>query len=159
MDCRMLAEELLSLHVELHLVSIERQISAFSQGMYVALQYLCTHDGAAHPRELSRGMAVSSARVASLLNRMEAQGLIRREPDPDDSRQVITFLTEKGEQCLREMREGLVREIAWLLEEIGPEDAEAYLRVRRRMAQVLRAREQAVPPCEDDTRKDEGTLA
>lgn len=144
MNYRVQAEELLSIQMELPLASIERQVWKLNRGMYFALQYLFAHGGAAHPRELSRGMEVSSARVASMLNHMEAQALVRREADAEDNRQVIIHLTEKGVVLLQKLREKLVVDIAELLGALGPEDATAYLRLRHRIADIVRGQKQAL---------------
>lgn len=151
MDYRVQAEALLSVQMELQLASIERQLSKLSRGVYFALQYLSVHGGTAHPRELSRGMEVSSARVAAMLNRMEVQGLVRREADAADNRQIVIYLTEKGARFLQELWEKLVGDIACLLEALGPEDTAAYLRIRHRMADILRGQMQPPHRMEDDT--------
>ena len=158
MNYRELAETLLSTQVKLHLASIDRQMSKFSQGMYFALQFLTTHHGIVHPRDLSQGMAVSSARVAALLNRMEAQGLIRREPDSDDNRQVIIVVTEEGAGLLRDMREKLLDGIAKALEAIGPEDASAYLRIQHKMMDALTRQELSASQAGERKRKDVRSL-
>ena len=158
MNYRKLAAELLSTQAELHLASIDRQMSRFSRGMYFALQFLTTHDGIAHPRDLSQGMSVSSARVAALLNRMEERRLIRRETDVNDNRQVVITVTEAGTCLLREMREELLDGVAQALESIGPEDAEAYLRIQRKMVDALVPRKQHSSPADKLLRKDADAL-
>ena len=158
MDYRKLAEKLLSIQAELHLVSIDRQMSKFSQGMFFALQLLNAHSGAINPRDLSQGMSVSSARVAALLNRMEAQGLVRREPDTTDNRQVVIFVTEKGARLLRAMREDLLGDIARALETIGPEDAATYLRIQRKMLDALTLQEKSAAHTGGAARKDARAL-
>ena len=95
------------------------------------------HHKMAHPKELGRGMAVSSARVAALLNHLEDQGLIRRTADPDDNRQTIVSLTAAGEERIRQRRAQAVALLAQLLERLGPEDAAAYLRLRKKLIEAL----------------------
>lgn len=154
-----MAEELLSTQAELHRASMDRRMSKFSQGMYFALQLLTSHAGDIHPRDLSQGMLVSSARVAALLNRMETQGLIRREPDAADNRQVVIRVTEKGAHLLLEMREDLLGDIAAALELIGPEDAQAYLRIQHKMAAALALQERSAAQPGGAARKVVGSLA
>ena len=70
MDYRALAEQLLDLQALLRLDPVNQQVSIFEKGTFLALQYL-SHQKTVHPKELSQQMAVSSARIAALLNHME----------------------------------------------------------------------------------------
>jgi DNA-binding MarR family transcriptional regulator len=48
------------------------------------------------PTALTRSMMVSSGGTTKRLDRLEAQGLIRRDPDPADRRGTLVTLTEAG---------------------------------------------------------------
>ena len=48
------------------------------------------------PGELSRSTMVTTGGMTKLLDRLEAQGLIRREPDPRDRRGRLIVLTDEG---------------------------------------------------------------
>ena len=137
MDYHALAEQLMDLHVLLHQSPAGRQLEDLDRGTSLALGYLMAHHKMAHPQELGRGMAVSSARVAALLNHLEDQGLIRRTADPDDNRQTIVSLTAAGEERIRQRRAQAVALLAQLLERLGPEDAAAYLRLRKKLIEAL----------------------
>ena len=137
MDYHALAEQLMDLHVLLHQSPAGRQLEDLDRGTSLALGYLMAHHKMAHPKELGQGMAVSSARVAALLNHLEGQGLIRRTADPDDNRQTIVSLTAAGEERIRQRRAQAVALLAQLLERLGPEDAAAYLRLRKKLIEAL----------------------
>ena len=137
MDYHALAEQLMDLHVLLHQSPAGRQLEDLDRGTSLALGYLMAHHKMAHPKELGRGMAVSSARVAALLNHLEEQGLIRRTADPDDNRQTIVSLTAAGEERIRQRRAQAVALRAQVLERLGPEDAAAYLRLRKKLIEAL----------------------
>lgn len=49
-------------------------------------------------RDLSRRVAIEEATLARALVRMEKEGLVRRERDRADGRQMLVFLTEKSER-------------------------------------------------------------
>lgn len=53
--------------------------------------------------ELARMARVEQSSMAQLLNRMERDGLVRREPDPNDKRSRLISLTESA---LRRMPKG-----------------------------------------------------
>src|SRR6267142_3561045 len=48
------------------------------------------------PGELANDLELSSGAMTSRLDRLEAAGLVRRLPDPDDRRGVVVELTQKG---------------------------------------------------------------
>ena len=93
------------------------------------------HGMKAHPKELSKDMAVSTARIAALLNHMEEKGLITRQDDPNDNRQVIVSLTPEGNRAIGLKRGVAVECVARMLEHLGEEDAREYLRILRKIIQ------------------------
>ncbi|HJD21281.1 MAG TPA: MarR family transcriptional regulator [Candidatus Gemmiger faecigallinarum] len=133
MDYRLLAEQLLDQHASLHRSTISQNLSALDRGGFFLLNYLVLHQGSAHPRELSRGMSVSTARIAALLNHLEKQGLVVRSPDSADSRQIVVTLTEAGCERVRRKRQEITDLLAQTLAELGPEDARTLLRIRQKM--------------------------
>jgi DNA-binding MarR family transcriptional regulator len=48
------------------------------------------------PGELSRSLMLSPGGMTNRIDRLEAMGLVRREPDPDDRRSVRVVLTDEG---------------------------------------------------------------
>jgi DNA-binding MarR family transcriptional regulator len=74
-------------------------------GQWAVLMFLWAEDGLSQ-RELSRRVAIEDATMVRSIDRMERDGLVRRERDTSDRRQIMVFLTEKG----RAMRDILVPE-------------------------------------------------
>ena len=93
MDYEALAGELLSIRGNLLQVPANQKLSKMLRGELFVLNYLDHREGKVHPKELSEKMAVSTARIARLLNHMEEKSLVIRQPDPGDSRQIIVQLT------------------------------------------------------------------
>lgn len=50
--------------------------------------------------DLAEAVAFSSGGFTRLADRMAKEGLIRRDPDPDDRRAALAVLTEKGGEAL-----------------------------------------------------------
>lgn len=50
--------------------------------------------------ELRRRTPLSQSRVSRVVSGLEADGLVRREPDPTDSRAIVVVLTRQGEVTL-----------------------------------------------------------
>ena len=73
---------------------------------YVVLARLA--DGAA-PTQATLATAVGrdKTRLIPLLDRLEARGLLRRTPDPDDRRNRIVALTQDGRALFERCRDGI----------------------------------------------------
>src|SRR5262245_59309274 len=84
--------------------------------------------------ELTRVVGVEQPSMALTLRRMEAAGLVRRDPDPDDRRRAIVTLTPKA-QAVRAHVQGLRREIAAeALADFTTEECAALLGMLNRLA-------------------------
>ena len=133
MDYMELAIELLGVQENLIQVPTTHKIHKMVRGELFVLNYLAYHGSNVHPKELSEKMAVSSARIASLLNHLEKKQLIQRYVDQHDNRQIIVLLTDLGRQEISRVRSELLPEIAAMLEKLGPEDAENYIRIQKKI--------------------------
>lgn len=84
------------------------------------------------PTQLFRGLMMSSAGMTKRLDRLEQQGLVKRNPDKDDRRGVTIHLTEPGRRLLaRAVAENTKSEATLLAGLSGKE--------RRALADLLRA--------------------
>lgn len=54
--------------------------------------------GSARMRDLAEAFALAPSRVTSLIDRLEAEGLVGRRPHPDDRRAVLAYLTVEGRE-------------------------------------------------------------
>ncbi len=133
MDDRQIAEELLEIHGELNRRRLHQKMNGFGRGEIFALSCLYDHGGSAWPKELSEDMGVSSARVAALVNQLEGKGWVRREGDFGDTRHTVVSLTGSGRAAVLAEKEEILDSIMELLEGLGHQDAEAFLRIRRKM--------------------------
>ncbi|MET9143945.1 MarR family transcriptional regulator [Streptomyces sp. NPDC004042] len=82
--------------------------------------------------DLASEVGLDRSGVTRRASRLEAAGLVRREPDPADRRASLLVLTEEGERAVGELRERLVRHIARSLDSWPPEEAETFARQLRR---------------------------
>lgn len=129
-----LAEEFFEIRAKMIKFPKNRQMSKAIQGEQFVLEYLTAHQGMAHPKELSQAMAVSSARIARLLNHMEEKMLIVRRADGHDNRQTIVALTETGQVLGIEQHELTRKMIVEMLEMLGDEDARNFIRILKKIA-------------------------
>jgi len=128
-----LAEKLLMIRAKSLHMKYDKAQSKLEQGTAFALNYLYMQEKGLHPKDISDGLGVSRARIAALLNHMEEQGLVTRESDTEDNRRVIVTLTELGRKKIQEMRRQVLIETAQMLEAIGAEDAQEYIRISEKI--------------------------
>jgi len=92
-------------------------------------------EGAASVSELAQALRVRPQSMAQTIGDLEAEGMVRRSPDPDDRRRALVSLTPAGRARIEEDR--AVRE-GWLvkaLDELAEEDRET---IRRAVAILAR---------------------
>ena len=84
---------------------------------YTALTVLERHDGLS-AAQLARDSFVTAQSIADLVRSLEGRGLIRRERNPRNRRELLILLTREGRELLagcagpvRELEERMVREL------------------------------------------------
>lgn len=134
MDYDALAAELLECNRSLFNLKPSRQLTQMVQGELFVLNYLSAHEAeVVHSRDISNAMRVSTARTAALLKSMEEKKWVTRRDDPRDNRQTIVCITEQGRESIGEARRRMLEGTVRMLEAIGAEDAENYVRIQRRI--------------------------
>ena len=84
---------------------------------YTALTVLERHDGLS-AAQLARDSFVTAQSIADLVRSLEGRGLVRRERNPRNRRELLILLTETGRELLarheepvRELEERMVRDL------------------------------------------------
>ncbi|MFF4035609.1 MarR family winged helix-turn-helix transcriptional regulator [Streptomyces sviceus] len=84
---------------------------------YTALTVLERHDGLS-AAQLARDSFVTAQSIADLVRSLETRGLVRRERNPRNRRELLILLTEEGRALLarhagpvRELEERMVRDL------------------------------------------------
>lgn len=121
--------------------AVTRDVNKVFTGERFVLGYLADNGGKVYPKDLSSGLQISSARIATILKQLEARGYVRRKADKKDRRRVLVHLTPKGRKAAAANKEKAVDMLATLLEQLGPEDAEALLRIEAKMVKILEEKE------------------
>ena len=73
-----------------------------SPGVIKTLVRLAKHDGVSMG-EMARGIGCDPSYITALVDDLDARGLARREPDPDDRRVKIIVLTDAGRALATEI--------------------------------------------------------
>ena len=84
---------------------------------YTALTVLARHDGLS-AAQLARDSFVTAQSMADLVRSLESRGLVRRERNPRNRRELLILLTDAGRELLervagpvRELEERMVRDL------------------------------------------------
>lgn len=144
MDYSELAVEWLNGMQSLHRVKPQRNINEAMQGEAFVLNYVASHHDVVLPGEISQEMDVSSARIATALNSLEKKGLITRQIDLNDRRKILVGITKEGKEFADKHRQKILSVIAKMLELLGEHDAKEYVRIMKKLAEILPAREELI---------------
>jgi DNA-binding MarR family transcriptional regulator len=83
--------------------------------------------------ELSRLLLVSNGNATAVVDRLEADGLVRRRPSEVDRRTVHVALTPDGLATFEAMAEGHEAEVARLFAQVSDEDLDQLTAILKRM--------------------------
>ena len=95
--------------------------------------------------EVGRELSIGESAASLLVDQLVRRGHVGRTTDPADRRRVLLAVTARGEELLRELRQGS-REILndWLAE-LGDDDLKALAHGLRALAGTVRASKIPVP--------------
>jgi len=88
---------------------------------------------------LGAKVEASPMTISDILDRLEGQGLVRREPDPSDSRAKLVWITEAADPIVADLRAIADEVYAKALAGISPADQEVLMRTLIKIATNLEA--------------------
>ncbi|MEE1618678.1 MarR family winged helix-turn-helix transcriptional regulator [Brachybacterium sp. J153] len=80
---------------------------------------------------------VSRPTATTVIKRLEQEGLVRRDTDPEDSRSSLISITAQGAEQLAQWRDQLAVGVGGLLEPLPDEDLAALDRAARILAELV----------------------
>ena len=93
-----------------------------------ALRTLARH-GTMRLSELSDRLQIAPRTATEVVDALEAQGLVRRRPDPADRRAILAEVTERGTGILAEIRATRGAEAGRIFGRLGPADRAELARI------------------------------
>lgn len=115
-----------------------KSIDKNTAGMRAILRYLSETSETVTAGKISRYMNVSTARVAVLLKKMAANGLIEKENDPADARIVVVRLSEHGAEIARKVRENIHAQVGAMIDKVGMERMMEFAAISKEIHSVIR---------------------
>lgn len=83
-------------------------LNEFNRGEIGVLGYLAFEKDEATAGELSEKLNVTTARVAKILNSLEAKGYIKRTEDNQDKRKTLVVITQNGETLAKKAKKEVI---------------------------------------------------
>lgn len=116
-----------------------QRIDKSTVGIRAILKYLSENGEQATAGEISKGIGVSTARVAVLLKKMNAKGFIEKQGDPTDGRIVLVRLTERGRDTSNQLRRDMYAQIGALIDRLGMERLMQFAEISREIHSVMKS--------------------
>lgn len=129
------AELMLTKHQIAKLRNIDK-IMEPDNGTKFVLAYLVEHTEPVTPKIISQVMKISSARVAMILNQLEAKNFIMRKPHPNNKKQTIVQILSDGVLQHQKNKEDYTKRTVQFLKALGSEDAAAYVRLQKKIVKI-----------------------
>lgn len=89
----------------------------------------CNGGGPRTPAELAEAAGVTRATMTGLIDTLERDGYVKREPDPNDRRMMSVRLTAKGDQFLNDFLPGHFRVIAQVMAPLTESERKTFVRL------------------------------
>lgn len=137
MNTREEAQEILHRLCACRSKSFFTKIDESQKGVGFVLAYLQKADHEVIAGDLARELNVSTARIAALLRKMEKNGLIIRRHSSEDARQIVVDITQEGIVYVETIREQILMKVELLLEKVGKEDLNEFIRISHKIKEVL----------------------
>lgn len=87
--------------------------------------------------EISEKIQISKPAVSQIINALEDKGFVNRVYTKTDRRVVYVEITEKGTEAIEEAVKKRNEKINELLKQLGEEDAESFIRLLGKIANIL----------------------
>lgn len=87
--------------------------------------------------DLGRELEVAMSSASQMVDRLVGQGLVERQQDADNRRQVIIRLTPSGQALIGELRSGILDRYRKLLRQLEPGEQEELVAAFETIARIL----------------------
>jgi DNA-binding MarR family transcriptional regulator len=106
-----------------------------THGQFRVLRTLDNADQPLRLSELAARLGIVPRSATSVVDDLEAAGLLERQPDPNDRRATLVDLTPDGRQILTTLREKRRDVMATQLSRLTPTDQQTLIQLLQRLAE------------------------
>ena len=115
-----------------------KRMDPHRQGEGFVIGYMDHHQGqTVYAGDLAKASGVSTARIAAALRTLEQKGLLTRSPSETDARKTVVRLTDAGMQLAQTMRMRLYSDIADVVDYVGAEEIDTFLRIAEKINDAI----------------------
>jgi DNA-binding MarR family transcriptional regulator len=86
---------------------------------------------------LAERLRVSTAAVTSIVDKLEAEGLVRRSRSKTDRRQIFVHITQPGTEAVQQLIDIRADLFRYMIENVSPEMQHGWLELSREMCRLL----------------------
>lgn len=86
---------------------------------------------------LARELQIAMSSASEMVDRLVQLGLVNRATDEGNRRQVIIFTTERGNELIRDLQQGIIGNYRSLLRRLPEQDRERLVQAFETLADVL----------------------
>jgi DNA-binding MarR family transcriptional regulator len=91
------------------------------------------------PAELAESAGVTRATMTGLIDTLERNGLVKREPDPVDRRMMSVHLTVRGQEVMRQVLPSHFQWMAALMAPLAENERKTLVRLLAKISQRAKA--------------------
>jgi DNA-binding MarR family transcriptional regulator len=114
-----------------HAVALASAAAFARHGVHEGQQFVLRclwHEDGLSPGEIARRLGLATPTVTRAATRMEAAGLLRREPHPHDGRMIRLRLTDRGRALEKDVDAEITRVTDRALAGLSPDDRDTLTR-------------------------------
>lgn len=114
-----------------------KNIDRSTAGLHAVLRYLYETQETVTAGKISEKMGISTARVAVLLKKMAAKGLIEKEKDASDGRLVVVQISETGKAYAKKIKDNIYAQLSVMIDKIGMERMLEFAQISREIHELM----------------------
>jgi len=112
-------------------------VERFSKGEMFMLNMLDLRGASMSAGEIGAHMRVSSARIATVLGRLEDKGYVERSMDTNDRRRINVMLTACGRRRVEAHKDEMKSRLSMTFKKMGKQDTETFVRLATKFITIM----------------------
>lgn len=136
MDRNILAENMMNAFDSINRQELFERMKITFKGENLMLAILMKMGGKATPGELIKYTECTAARLTAIAKSLETKGFVSRIQNAEDKRSTIIEMTAEGITRFMNLQKEAAESVFNLIEKLGERDAEEFVRLVGRLAEI-----------------------